>query len=134
MSFFRTAVALFCFATLMDCRPHAASNDFRAPSMALAVPVFVTNESMLTRRLELRVNGVVVIDTVVARPLDLTGRVLLDTVRLAPGYHELELVDHHQNRRFRTRLNARPGGMCIFISFMGSRTEFRAGNNVCLLA
>jgi hypothetical protein len=132
---FRSAVATTVYlAMLLGCGSHSPPNDLPASSTVLAVPVFVTNESMLTRRFELLVNGVVVLDTVVARPLDLTGRVLLETVRLVPGDHQLVLVDHHQNRRFTTRLTARPGGMCIFISLMGPRTDFHAGNYICHFA
>ena len=113
------------------CTRPSLSREALAGPEALPVFIGVTNESVLTRRFELWVNDVVVIDTVVGRPFDLTGRVLATTVRLAPGQHELTLVDHQRNQRFHARLTARPGEMCIFISFLTPRTEFRAGNYQC---
>jgi hypothetical protein len=80
------------------------------------------------------VNGVLALDTVVGRPLDLTGRVLFDTVRLTPGDYQLVLVDHYRQQQFTARLHAQPGPMCIFISLLGPRTEFHAGNYFCLFA
>ena len=106
------------------------------PSKAATLPVFVgvTNESAITRRFQLRVDNVVAIDTVVGRPLDLTGRVLATTVQLAPGRHELVLIDSHRNQQFGAQLTVRAGEMCIFVSFLTPRTDFRAGNYVCLFA
>jgi hypothetical protein len=127
----RIVCAAFCLAGLGGCTAHLPASETAPPPAALPVFVFVTNESGLPRRFELRVNDVVVLDTVVARPLDLTGRVLLDTVRLAPGNQQLVLVDHYRNRRITARLTVRPGPLCIFISLLGPRTDFRAGNYMC---
>lgn len=120
-----------CLVAIVGCSKRSLGTDSSPTQPALPVFVGVTNESELTRRVELRINNVVVIDTVVAEPLNVTGRVLAHTIRLAPGTYELILVDHLSKRQFGARLDARPGPMCIFISLMRSRTEFRAGNYVC---
>jgi hypothetical protein len=116
-----------CFVALAGRRGGILARTSPVSPAPLAVPVFVTNESALTRRLELRVDDVVVLDTVVGRPLDVTARVLLDTVRLAPGKHRLVLMDHHRNQQFTTQLDARTGAMCIFISLMGPSHGFSRG-------
>ena len=119
------------FLALSTCRATALPQRATLPQPSLTAQVFVTNESFITRRLELRVNDVVVLDTVVGPPLNATGAVLLDSVRFAPGDHRLLLVDHYRKQQFRLRLTARPGPLCIFISLMGPRTGFRAGNYGC---
>lgn len=100
-------------------------------AVALPVVVGVTNESFVTRRFELRIGDLVVLDTVVAQPANVTGLVLADTVRVASGRHELVLTDHHLGQKFTARLTARPGPMCIRIGFFRGGTDFRAGNYVC---
>src|SRR3954463_11651127 len=88
--------------------------------IALPVTINVTNESGLARRVQLRIGGVVVVDSVVGRPSSINGLVLTDTVRLVPGEYELILEDHQHGREFNARLTVRSGPMCILISLMGS--------------
>jgi hypothetical protein len=99
------------------------------PPEAVAVFLAVTNESGLQRRIELVVNDVVVLDTVVGRPLDLTGRVLADTLRVRPGQHDLLLIDHLHRKQYRARLVTAPGEMFIAIQMLsGGHTSLRAGH------
>jgi len=130
----RTAVGLVAAFLATASPSHPQSGQSRPAAAALAVPVFVTNESGVTRRFELRVDSTLAIDRVVGGPEDLTGRVMLDTLRLLPGAHELILIDHLRNQRYVTRLLVRPGALCIYISLMKPRTEFRAGNYICSFA
>jgi hypothetical protein len=105
-----------------------SSATHRAVPEALPVLVAVTNESGVQRRIELLVNNVVVVDTVVGRPINLTGKVLADTLRLMPGGHDLLLIDHLTQKRFTARLEARPGEMYIAIRMLsGGRTTLSAG-------
>ena len=127
----RLSLLAVCGLAISESAVDAQVDSSRVLARALPVPVFVTNESGVSRRIALRVNNVVVMDTTVGQPLNLTGRVLLDSVRLGPGEHELVLVDHLRAQRFVARLTVRPGGLCIQISLMAPRTEFRAGNYIC---
>jgi hypothetical protein len=123
----RLLFAVCYFAMLEACIGGSPTHGSRLPAR-----VCVTNESGLTRRFQLRVNGVVAIDTVVGRSLDVTGRVLHDTIWLAAGEQQLVLVDYHSRQQFTAQLNARPGEMSISISLLGPRTDFRAGNYACV--
>jgi hypothetical protein len=101
-------------------------------SVALPLQIAVTNESGVTRRFELLVNGVVVLDTIVARPRDLTGRVLSGTVWIAPGDYDMVLIDHYRHERFKTRLVSKPTSMFVAINLMASKTLFTAGYGLYL--
>ena len=60
------AIRVAClFLALSTCRATALPQRATLPQPSLTAQVFVTNESFVTRRLELRVNDVVVLDTVV---------------------------------------------------------------------
>ena len=96
--------------------------------------IAVTNESGPTRRFELRVNGVVVKDTVVGRPRDLTGMVMNDYIRLVPGRYELVLIDHLRQQQFKARLSVKPRSNCIRIALMTPRTELEGLNGICIFA
>lgn len=101
------------------------------PPLPTALPVFlaVTNESGVQRRIELLVNDVVVLDTVVGRPINLTGRVLADTVRLGAGKHDIRFVDHLHKKVHRSQLVTKPGEMFIAIQLLsGARTTLRTGH------
>ena len=130
----RSSGVASCLVAILGCTTPRVAREATTVQRALPVFVGVTNESAVTRRLELRVNNVVVVDTVVGRPRDMTGRVLADTIRLGPGTHDLVLVDHLSNRQFRARLTVQPGPMCIFIGLIGPRTDFHAGHYECLFA
>ena len=116
-----------CYIAMLE----ACSGGSPARNSRLPARVCVTNESGLTRRFQLRVNGVVAIDKVVGRPRDVTGRVLEDTVWLAPGQQQLVLVDYHSQQQFTAQLNARPGELSIVIELLGPRIDFYAGHYGC---
>jgi hypothetical protein len=128
----RLIFAAICLVAVDACRVNSSTRSSPSPNAPLPALVFVTNESGLTRRVDLRVNGAVAMDRVVGRPHDLTGLVSQDTVRLVPGEYRLVLVDHYSGQQFTTWLDVRPGPMCILISLFGPRTDFRAGNYTCL--
>ena len=128
----RLIFAAICLVAVDACRVHSSTGSVPSPDAPLPALVFVTNESGLTRRVELRVNGVVAVYKVVGRPRDLTGLVSQDTVRLVPGEYRLVLVDHYGGQEFTAWLDVRPGPMCILIHLFGPRTDFRAGNYTCL--
>ena len=130
----RTTSMASGLVAILGCQTAPVARDSPVPQPALPVFVGVTNESAVTRRLELRVDNVVVVDTVVGQPVNATGRVFADTIRLAAGTHDLILVDHRRNRQYSARLKVQPGPVCIFISLMGPRTELRAGHYVCRFA
>jgi hypothetical protein len=122
---------ILCLTVLNGCA--AASRANRAPD-ALPVQIAVTNESEPPRRFELRVNGVVVKDTVVGRPRDLTGMVMNDYILLVPGRYDLVLIDYLHQEQFKAHLSVKPGSNCIRIALMTPRTEFEALNGACIFA
>lgn len=101
---------------------------------ALPVQIAVTNESGVPRRFALRVNGVVVKDTVVGRPRDLTGMVMNDYIRLVPGRYELVLIDYLRQQQFTAHLSVKRRSNCIRVALMTPRTEFAGLNGVCSFA
>lgn len=113
ISYSRVWWGVWVFLALATGRGSVLAQGSTMPAVPFTAPVFVTNESFIIRRFELRVNDVVVIDTVVGTPQNATSAVLFDSVRVAPGHHRLLLVDHYRKQQFRFRVTARPGPLFI---------------------
>ncbi len=126
--------ATLCLTAVTGCAAASAASGPNYAPDALPVQIAVTNESVLPRRFELRVNGVVVKDTIVGRPRDLTGMVMNDYIRLVPGRYDLVLIDYSRQQQLKARLSVKPRSNCIRIALMTPRTEFEALNAACIFA
>ena len=117
----RVGVAAFLVAMLGCANTSKSAQPGPAPE-SLPVAIVVTNESFLYRRIELRIDNAVVLDTIVGMPSTIHAQALTDTIRVAAGEHEVTLLDHHTNRRFSAILNTRPGEMTILIRLLRSHS------------